>query len=215
MAPRIANDCFPDELLTVDYDTIGPVGMGGIGVGVGMGGGGGGGGGPQGGTTTHDVNVDEMNFDNGGTNNNNAAAAAVAAAAVAMADEELNATGGATVGTQTTNNTANGNNTTNAAAGGGGGDQPQNSIENDPLSMGHPSIAHSHSSISGGGGMNGGGIHQQQQQHDVLMQEIPTNTTMGTTITVTMAQAAQQAWDVFVAGQENNQQVQVLEDDYC
>ena len=208
MAPRIANDCFPDELLTVDYDTIGPVGMGGIGVGVGMGGGGGGGGGPQGGTTTHDVNVDEMNFDNGGTNNNNAAAAAVAAAAVAMADEELNVTGGATVGTQTTNNT-NGNNTTNSAAGGGGGDQPQNSIENDPLSMGHPSIAHSHSSISGGGGMNGGGIHQQQQQHDVLMQEIPTNTTMGTTITVTMAQAAQQAWDVFVAGQENNQQVQV------
>jgi len=183
MAPRIANDTYPDEHLQIDYESmgggLGPMGgIGGINVGIGMGGGGAA-------NNTHDVN--EINLD---TNNNNVnqqqTAQALQTLAAMAADEELNTAqgGGATVGTQTNNNnTTTTNNTTTAAA---------DSIENDPLSMGHnPSIQHSHSSVS---------------NSDVLMQDNnnTTATNMGTTITVTMAQAAQHAWDVFVAGQEQN-----------
>ncbi|KAL7551375.1 hypothetical protein ACHAWF_014574 [Thalassiosira exigua] len=69
MAPRIANDSFPDEFLTVDYESLGPGPIGGGGGGLGGTGGGGGGGG---GTTTHAAN--ELNLDAG-----DAAAAAAAA----------------------------------------------------------------------------------------------------------------------------------------
>ena len=114
MPPRIANDCFPDELLTVDYDpTIGmgmlPGGGGGGGGGImdapmpmGIGGGGGrgggvmgtaaaagnggGGGGGVGGTGTMG-NVDMM-LGEDDNDDDGAAAAIVAAAAVAIAEEE-------------------------------------------------------------------------------------------------------------------------------
>jgi len=186
MAPRIANDTYPDEHLQIDYESmgggLGPMGgMGGIGVGIGMGGGGAA-------NTTHDVN--EINLDTNNNVNVNQQPAQALQTLAAMADEELNTAqgGGATVGTQTNNNvtTTTNNNTTTAAA---------DSIENDPLSMGHnPSIQHSHSSVS--------------NSNDVLMQDNnnTTATNMGTTITVTMAQAAQHAWDVFVAGQEEQNQ---------
>ena len=193
MAPRIANDCFPDEFLTVDYDTMGvpaPMGIGGGrgDGGMGMGGGGGLGGGGIRGAGTHDINApgnDNMDNIGGG----GAAAAADVAAAVVITGEELNA-GTSAIGTLTTTS----NDTATGADGGDNNTITSSSIENDPLSMGQPSIGQSHSSASGS---------------DIMMDryaiphtnDLTAGDSMGTTITATMAAAAQHAWDQFVAGQ--------------
>ncbi|KAL7540187.1 hypothetical protein ACHAXR_009922 [Thalassiosira sp. AJA248-18] len=181
MAPRIANDCFPDEFLTVDYDTMGPVGAP-----MPPGNMGGGGGDTNTMAGTHAATGD-LNLDNDGGG---------AAAAAAMADvAELDAI---------PPHTAGGANNTTTGTGGGNNNNPT-AIENDPLSMGQPAIAHSHSSASHGSNTAVG--------NNTTMEGITTSGTMGTTITVTMAAAAQQAWDQFVAGQEaeNQQQMQQLQ----
>jgi len=179
-SPRIANDCYPDEFLTVDYDTMGPTAP--------MGGGGG----NMAGTHPAGDMGGEMNLDNDG--------AVAAATAVAMADAALDNAGPPITG---------GHN--------GGGNGAPTAIENDPLSMGQAGIAHSHSHSSGSGNsvdviqMEGittvptGNTMNTTHTGNGPVGMGPMGTTMGTTITVTMAAAAQQAWDQFVAGQDTAQ----------
>ena len=220
MAPRIANDSFPDEFLMVDYDNMGvpaPMGAGGRGIG-GMGGGGGMGMRP----TVNDIN--------GGGGDGIAAAAGTAAggqqnvAVMTMAgmQEEFNA-GGTNTTTATAGGggtflpTGNNNNDDVAAAGttGGIGDHnytmTSSSIENDPLSV-QPSLQTNGRSHSSEFGMTSDNLmmdryavphhHQQQYMHDHHSTGGGSgSTTLDTTVTVTMAAAAQHAWDQFVAGQ--------------
>ena len=222
MAPRIANDSYPDEFLMVDYDNMGvpaPMGAGGRGIG-GMGGGGGGMGMRP---TVNDINGGDgiaaaaTGTATGGQQN-------VAVMTMAGIQEDFNpgtnTTAAAAVGggmfTPTGNN--NNNDDVAAAAGTNGGIGDNNytmtssSIENDPLSV-QPSlqtIGRSHSSEVG---MTSDNFimdryavphhhHHQQQMHDHHSTGGGSgSTTLGTTVTVTMAAAAQHAWDQFVAGQ--------------
>lgn len=201
MAPRIANDSFPDEFLMVDYDTMGvpaPMGIGG-----GRGGGGGGGmgmggvgglaglGGVNRGTGTHDHNPigDDINLDG-----EDAAADAAQDAAVIM--EGLNAGTAAATGTFTPSGT-------DAAVGMGDNytSLTSSSIENDPLSV-QPSIQTIGRSRSSEAGLDNFMMDRYSVPHHTNDHDASGggSTMMGTTVTVTMAAAAQYAWDQFVAG---------------
>jgi len=186
MPPRIANDCFPDEFLTVDYDTMG--GMAGPIAPM-----------PVGGTHNPDMNADQLQLDN------DVGGAAEAAAAVAMADAELDATAIAAAGTATQ----------------GGDNNDPNAIENDPLSMGpnpnnNTNIGHTSSHSSSYSQDHNHVVANNNMMNDnansiagnTTVHTANTMGTMGSTITVNMAAAAQQAWDQFVAGQEAQQVVQ-------
>ncbi|KAL9179471.1 hypothetical protein ACHAXT_008761 [Thalassiosira profunda] len=161
MAPRIANDSYPDELLAVEHADLGPVAPPAL-----AGGGLGGGVGAHPAATPAATVAADLALE--------ADAGAAAAAAVAMADAELEGQPGANTG-------------------GDAHGLPAHAV--DPLAMGRPAgppaIHPSHSSGS-----------------DVVMGHPTLGTvdtglgTMGTTVTVDMAHAAQRAWEAFAAGQE-------------
>lgn len=214
MAPRIANDCFPEEFLTVDYDHTMVPGAAPLG---------GGGGGATHHAAAGDIAFGEMHPD-GDDEEGQAAAAAVAAAMADAAQLDAGAPPPATAGAMPP------------------GGSPH-AIENDPLSMSlrslgrptapeqpRPSLGRSRSSASGGAGdptlpegiataPSGGTAHTLHTTHTgngpdgqghagAHGHHHPppyATTTVGaadTTITVSIANAAQQAWDQFVAGQE-------------
>ncbi len=211
MPPRIANDCFPDELLTVDYDPTMGMGMGILPGGgaaaaatapmpMGMGGGGFGAGtaGTENGVGQPNNDMDVGDDDND-DNEDGATAAVAAAAAVAIAEEELES--------MTTTATAAGR--AGGAVGLGGNDFLSNSIENDPLSMLGQSTTTT--TVVGIGGI--GQSHSSGSDHvmfDRYAVALPTNIVaadaMATTVTVSMAAAAQQAWDQFVVAPGGQQQ---------